>query len=68
VVTPTSKLVRWTGSEWEKIPGSAKEIGIGMEGSVVVLGGRKKSDSSDYSIWKWQNSKRKWHKIGGPAA
>ncbi len=52
-----------SGSSWERLPGAAKDIGIGADGSVWVIG--TNGTGGGYGIYKWQVSG--WSKIDGGA-
>lgn len=38
VVTKTNQIFRKVGNTWEQVPGSARDIGIGADGTVWIIG------------------------------
>ena len=70
-------IFRWVGTEnsaadtpeneegWERIPGSAKTIAIGAEGSIYML--EDKKVPGGYRIKKRQESAQRWYIVGGGA-
>lgn len=38
VVTKTHTILKYNGSSWDQVPGSATDIGIGGDGSVFIIG------------------------------
>ncbi|WP_027268893.1 tectonin domain-containing protein [Leptolyngbya sp. PCC 6406] len=48
---------------WRQMPGQAKDIGIGADGSVWVIG--TGSESGGYGIYSWNGIN--WDKVGGSA-
>lgn len=63
VVNSSGNIYRWDGRRWEQKPGAAKDIGIGGDGSIWVIG--TGAVSGGYSIHKWNGSA--WDKVKGGA-
>jgi len=51
------------GSSWERLPGAAKDIGIGADNSVWVIG--TNSVHGGYGIYRWEG--KNWRRIDGGA-
>jgi hypothetical protein len=51
------------GSSWERLPGAAKDIGIGADNSVWVIG--TNSVQGGYGIYRWEG--KNWRRIDGGA-
>jgi hypothetical protein len=63
VVNSVGEIFKREGNAWKKLPGRAKDIGIGAEGSVYVIG--TTPESGGYGIYKWNGAD--WTKINGGA-
>lgn len=63
VVNAYGDIFRRENSSWRMVGGKAKDIGIGGEGSVFVIG--TNTGGGGYGIWKWKGSG--WNEIGGGA-
>ncbi len=48
---------------WEKMPGNARAIGVGADGSIWIVGGEK--TAAGYSIFQWNG--KSWHETPGRA-
>ena len=62
VVNNKGNIYRHDGKKWHQTPGGAKDIGVGANGKVWVIGTNK--EGGGYGIYRWDN---KWTKIGGSA-
>ncbi|MDP1613754.1 MAG: hypothetical protein Q8M11_22055 [Sulfuritalea sp.] len=51
LVNDAGAIFRWTGSNWVGIPGKARDIGVGPEGSVFIVGA-----GNNGTIHKWNGS------------
>jgi hypothetical protein len=58
VVNSRNEIWRWTGSEWNMLPGAAKDIGGNGNGAVWVIG----MDSAPY---RWDSDGQTWVKGSG---
>ena len=63
VVNSNGNIFRRTGGSWQMLPGLAKDIGVGADGSVWVIG--MDSTGGGYSIHQWNGSN--WTRIDGGA-
>ncbi len=63
VVNSFDDIYRWENNNWTKMPGKAKDIGIGADGSVWIIG----TDAvlGGFGIYKWNGSS--FTKIDGGA-
>jgi hypothetical protein len=64
VVNGLQQIWKWTGSAWSQLPGTARDIGIGANGSVWIIGTTPDGYGS-YSIGVWNGSS--WTVIDGAA-
>ncbi len=61
------QIWRYTGSEWIKMPGGdAKDIGIGADGSVWLIGAG--TGPGGNRTWKWDPASNGWLDMGGNGA
>jgi hypothetical protein len=63
VVNNENEIYRWSGSSWQRMPGAAKDIGIGTNGSVAVIG--TNSTSGGYGVYEWNSSTNSWKTLFG---
>jgi hypothetical protein len=61
VVNDEDRIFRLEGSQWHRVPGSAKDIGIGADGSVWVIGADERAGG--YGVYRYNGSG--WTKIPG---
>ena len=61
VVTGQNEIYRYNGKEWKQVQGKARDIAIGADGTVCVLGG--KAQGGGYSPYKWDGFN--WKKLPG---
>jgi len=54
VVNSSGNIFHWTGSNWQHMPGLAKDIGVGANGSVWVIG--TNPVRGGYGIYQWNGS------------
>jgi hypothetical protein len=52
-----------SGKTWDQLPGSAKDIGVGGDGSVWIIGTSPRGTAHDFGIHKWTGSN--WQGIEG---
>jgi hypothetical protein len=63
VISAYGDIFKRENSSWKMIGGKAKDIGIGADGSVFIIG--TNPCGGGYGIWKWNGSS--WNEIGGGA-
>ncbi|MFC1744729.1 tectonin domain-containing protein [Candidatus Riflebacteria bacterium] len=63
VVNNSGNIYRFDGKKWVTVPGKARDIGIGGDGSVWVLGHDKQPGG--YGIYRWDG--KNWQKKPGGA-
>jgi len=63
VVNTYGDIFKRENSSWKMIGGKAKDIGVGSDGSVFIIG--TNPGGGGYGIWKWTGSG--WNEIGGSA-
>ena len=63
VVNSNNNIFQRTGGSWQMLPGLAKDIGVGADGSVWVIG--TDSTGGGYGIHRWNGNN--WTKIDGGA-
>lgn len=64
VVNNAGKVFRWNGSAWVGLPGdNAQDIGIGISGTVWMVGGAKVPGG--FSVFRWDGSANKWDVVPG---
>jgi len=63
VVNAYGDIFKRENSSWRMVGGKAKDIGIGGDGSVFIIG--TNPCGGGYGIWKWNGSG--WNEIGGGA-
>ena len=54
VVNAAGNIFHWIGGTWRKMPGLAKDIGVGANGSVWVIG--TNAVAGGYGIYQWNGS------------
>jgi len=59
--TKTGTIYKYSGSRWERLPGRAKDVCIGSEGTIWVIGTNK--EGGGFGIYKMIEGK--WKKIPG---
>ena len=52
-----------SGKTWDQLPGFAKDIGVGGDGSVWIIGTNPGGTEHDFGIHKWTGSN--WQGIEG---
>jgi len=63
IVNASGGIFSWTGSNWRQMPGLAKDVGVGANGSVWVVG--TDAVPGGYGIYQWNGSA--WVKRPGGA-
>jgi hypothetical protein len=61
--TKTGTIYKYNGSRWERLPGRAKDVCIGSEGTIWAIG--TNVEGGGFGIYKMINGK--WKKIPGSA-
>lgn len=61
IIDHTDDIYQLVGGRWIERPGSARDIGIGADGSVWIIGQR--SDSGGHGIYRWTNES--WYRVDG---
>lgn len=64
IINASGKIYRLVDEVWERIPGTAKDIDIGADGSVWIVG-TDEDKNDNYSIYYWENEA--WVEIDGKA-
>ena len=64
VIQNNGSIYHAQGKSWKKIPGQARDIGIGANGDVWIVGWDRQS-SSGYGIYKWNKTHQKWTLVPG---
>ena len=62
-VTSTGQINRHHAGSWILIPGGAKDIGAGPNGSVWMIGNTKLNSAGDFGIFKWNGTS--WDSVDG---
>jgi hypothetical protein len=62
VVNSKGEIFRRTGTQWQTLPGRAKDIGIGADGSVWVIG-TTPVGASNFRTYRWTGSG--WEMVDG---
>ena len=68
MVNSTGHIYRRVNNQWgDPLPGLARDIGIGADGSVWVIGTHRLDppNDHDYGVLRWNESERDWHDIDG---
>jgi len=65
IIKSDNSIHHWTGSLWERIPGTAQDIDIGADGSVYIVG-MGNSENPEGQIFKWTGSS--WELLPNSAA
>ncbi|MDP1981618.1 MAG: hypothetical protein Q8K23_03670 [Sulfuritalea sp.] len=63
VVNDKDDIFRWTGSAWVGLPGKAKDIGIGADGTVWAIGANKVPGG--FGVYRWDAAKNVWLDMRG---
>ena len=63
IVNSTGAICRWTGSSWQKLPGQARDIGVGANGTAWIIGWD--AVKGGYSIQCW--TANSWQRVNGGA-
>ena len=63
IVTRENRILEWTGAEFVERPGTARDIGIGADGSVWIIG--TDPVPGGYSIHRWNETS--WDDVPGGA-
>lgn len=66
LVSFSDTIWRNDGTSWKQLSGRAKDIGVGADGSVFVIGTNVKR-TGGYGIWRYIPSNNGWTEIGGAA-
>lgn len=61
IVNADNEVFRLRGQNWQQLPGRAKDIGAGADGSVWIIG-------QNGSPYKWNESGYAWEQVSGTAA
>ncbi|AMC11517.1 hypothetical protein Lupro_09665 [Lutibacter profundi] len=56
-------IYKWQNNTWHRMPGTAKDIGIGANGDIWIIG--SDAINSNYGIYKWNGTQ--WVKFPGAA-
>ncbi len=54
IVTISEDIFHWSNRRWNKVPGKAKDIGVGPNGDVFIIGTKKMVGG--YQIFKWKGN------------
>lgn len=63
ILTAAEDIYRFNGKEFVLVPGKAKDIGVGADGSVFAIGGA--AEANGYGIYHWKGNG--WDKVPGAA-
>jgi hypothetical protein len=63
VVNDRDDIYRWDGARWIRLPGKAKDIGVGADGSVWIIGTNRVGGG--FGIWAWTGTA--WQAVPGGA-
>ncbi|MBT3530454.1 MAG: hypothetical protein HOF74_01335 [Gammaproteobacteria bacterium] len=63
VTDDDNDIYQWIGGRWVRRPGEARDIGIGADGSVWIVGTR--SDGGGHGIYRWTGDS--WNLVQGSA-
>ena len=63
VVNSKGNIFRWSGSKWIQVAGGARDIGIGPNGYVYIIG-MNYVGSGNYGIYRW-NGGNSWTQFPG---
>src|SRR6478672_8915538 len=63
IVNSKGEIFRRANDRWEHLPGFAKDIGVGGDGSVWIIGTNPSGTAHDFGIHKWTGSN--WQSIEG---
>jgi hypothetical protein len=55
-VVALGTISRWTGSQWQQLPGDAQDIDIGANGTVWMVGNGGSNSGTGWAINKWTGS------------
>jgi Tectonin domain len=64
IIDPNGKISKRTGNSWQQVSGCAKDIGVGRNNSVWILGCTSVGDRG-FPIYSWNGSK--WEQFPGAA-
>jgi Papain-like cysteine protease AvrRpt2/Tectonin domain len=65
VINENEDIFRWDGNSFIPIPDKSKSIGIGLDGSVWMIGTTIMVDTNDYQIFRWNETDTKWDMVYG---
>jgi len=65
VVNQGGNIYNFRNNRWRRLPGKAKDVGVGADNTLWVIGSNK--ESGGYGIYKFNHSTNKWKKIPGSA-
>ena len=51
------------GGQWTVLPGLAKDVGVGADGTAWVIGTNPVGDAADFGVYKWNGND--WNGVGG---
>jgi len=63
VVNSSGQIFQWMGDRWKRVPGHARDIGVGADGSVWIISA--KPVKGGYGIFQWENGG--WQQVPGGA-
>ncbi len=63
VANASGQIFQWVGNEWMPVPGHARDVGVGADGSVWIVSAR--AVKGGYAIYKWENGG--WKRVAGGA-
>jgi hypothetical protein len=63
IVTRENQIFEWTGADFVERPGQARDIGVGADGSVWMIG--TKPAPGGYEIYRWTETS--WEEVPGGA-
>ena len=52
-----------TGQAWRQVPGSAKDIGVGADGSVWIIGTNPSGTKDNFGVHRWTG--KDWFGVEG---
>lgn len=65
VVNSSNQIWQHTGSAWKQLPGAGRDIGVGADGTVYVVGMGAVQGGS--GVWRWIPSENSWTPEPGAA-
>jgi len=62
-INSISNIMRWDGSSWSQVPGTARDIVVGNDGIPLIVS--TVSSSTGYEIHKWNETLNQWVVLDG---